>query len=415
MNDTPYFFTWSSQRSAQPFEILGGTGAHFDVRTAGGIERWLDLGSLSYQATLGHGVTRIARAIQRQCDELLLTVPNGSYPAKEALARALLRRAPPGFTKVFFTLGGAEATENALKIARLATGRHKLLSRYRSYHGATMGALSLSGDHRRAPLEPGLHGVVHALPCFESRLPGGGHIVEGGGSAAALAETLALEENVGAVFLEPVPGANGALVPPAGYWPEVRRACDRTGALLVADCVLDGFGRLGSWYGFEGFLDGAAPDLVTLSKGITGGYAPLGAVLVHERVASHFDERVLWAGLTFYAHPLGVAAGLEAMRVYEEDRLVERAAGLAVRFAARLGAMQDRHPDRIPRVRASGLLGGLELSGDFASVARRLEERRIYAHPNARISTLVLAPPLVIEEADLDRGLDLVEEAIAGS
>src|SRR5262245_19359597 len=173
MADAPFFYTWSAQSKAVPFEIVGGEGAHFDVRSGGRIERWLDLGSLSYQATLGHGHARIAGAIERQAKGLLLTVPNGVYPEKEALASALLAHAPPGFTKVFFTLGGAEATENALKIARLATGRHKLVARYRSYHGATMGALTLSGDHRRPPLEPGLVGVTHVLDCYESRTPGG--------------------------------------------------------------------------------------------------------------------------------------------------------------------------------------------------------------------------------------------------
>jgi taurine--2-oxoglutarate transaminase len=296
----PFFFTWTAQQNAVPQAIVGGEGARF--RTADGAS-WLDMASLSYQANLGHGNARIAAAIKGQVDELLLTTPSGIYPAKTALAEKLLAHAPPGFTKVFFTLGGAEAIENALKIARLATGRHKLLARYRSYHGASMGALSLSGDFRRPPLEPGLAGVVHVLDCYESRLPGGARIVEGGGSAEAIARTLELEgaRSIAAVFAEPVPGANGVLVPPRGYWDAVRAACDAHGTLLVADCVLNGFGRLGTFYGFEA-IGSAAPDLITISKGLTGGYAPLGAVLVHERVARHFEENVLYAGLTFYGH-----------------------------------------------------------------------------------------------------------------
>lgn len=416
MSEHPFFFTWSAQASARPQEIVGGEGARF--RTADGGE-WLDFASLSYQANLGHGNRRVAEAIKRQADELLLTTPSGIYPAKTALAKKLLAKAPPGFSKVFFTLGGAEATENALKIARMATGRHKLVSRYRSYHGASMGALTLSGDFRRPPLEPGLVGVVHVLDCYESRLPGGARVVEGGGSAEALGRTLELEGKgtVAAVFLEPVPGANGVLVPPAGYWDEVRRACDRHGALLVADCVLDGFGRLGTYYGFEG-LGEAAPDLITVSKGITGGYAPLGAVLVHERVARHFEDAVLYAGLTFYGHPLGVAAGLEALAIYDDEQLVARAAELGRRLAGAIEALQDRHPALIGRTRALGMLAGLELDVDdarWARIERALEARRLMVHPNKRIRTLVVSPPLVIAERELDEGLGLLESALAAS
>lgn len=414
-DEHPFFFTWSAQRSAQPMAITGGEGSWFEVEGSG---RWLDFGSLSYQANLGHGQRRIAEAIKRQCDELLLTVPSGLYPAKTALANKLLAHAPPGFRKVFFTLGGAEAVENALKIARLVTGRHKTLSRYRSYHGATMGALALSGDYRRPVLEPAMVGAVHVLDCFESRLPGGATVIEGGGSAESIARTLDLEgpRSVAAVFLEPVPGQNGCLVPPAGYWDAVRAACDAHGALLVADCVLNGFGRLGTYYGFEAIGE-AAPDLITVSKGITGGYAPLGAVLVHDRAASHFDDHVLYAGLTFYGHPLGVAAGLEALRIYDEEDLVTRAATLGQGFSASLAALQDRHPQTIARTRARGLLGALELAVDdatFAKVVGTLSDERLYVHVNKQFKTIVLAPPLVSTEADLAEGFARLGHAVSG-
>ncbi len=416
MNEHPFFFTWSTQRHAAPFAITGGEGAFFDVRNVDGVvERWLDMGSLSYQASLGHGSKRVIEAMKRQCDSLLLTVPSATYPEKETLARKLLEHAPPGFSKVFFTLGGAESVENALKMARLVTRRHKSVARYRSYHGATMGALSLSGDHRRPPLEPGLPGVIHVLDQYESRLPGGARWVEGGADADIIERTLELEgpQSVAAIFLEPVPGANGVLVPPDGYWPAVRAACDRQGTLLVADCVLDGFGRLGTWYGFESL--GADPDLITVSKGLTGGYAPLGAVLVHERVARVFDDEVLWAGLTFYGHPIGVAAALESISMYEDERLIERASVLGERFAEQIAAIQDRSPALIPKTRSKGLLGALEIAGDaprFSRLVRALEEARVYTHPNARIRTLILAPPLVISERDLEEGLRSIEEAI---
>lgn len=409
----PFFFTWSAQRNAQPMEITGGEGAWFDTVEGG---RWLDFGSLSYQANLGHGQTRIADAIKRQCDRLLLTVPSGLYPEKTELAKKLLAHAPPGFTKVFFTLGGAEAVENALKIARLVTGRHKTISRYRSYHGATAGALALSGDYRRPVLEPLGVGALHVLDCYESRLPGGATVVEGGGSAEAVAQTLELEgpRTVAAMFVEPVPGQNGCLVPPAGYWDALRAACDAHGTLLVADCVLNGFGRLGTFYGFEA-IGAASPDLITVSKGITGGYAPLGAVLVHERIAKHFDDHVLYAGLTFYGHPLGVAAGLEAVRIYEDEGLVARAATLGERFAASLAALQDRHPTRVAKTRAKGLLGALELATDdagFARIVKNVSDARLYVHVNKQFKTLVLAPPLVTTPAELDEGFARLERSL---
>ena len=413
MTTHPFFFTWSAQKNAQPMEITGGEGAYFHTPEA----TWLDFGSLSYQANLGHGQKRIAEAIKAQCDSLLLTVPSALYPAKTALAELLLKNAPKGFTKVFFTLGGSEAVENALKIARLFTGRHKTLSRYRSYHGASMGALAITGDYRRPVLEPISTGAVHVLDCYESRLPGGGTVIEGGGSAEAIAQTLDLEGkgSVAAIFLEPVPGQNGCLVPPAGYWDRVREACDAHGTLLVADCVLNGFGRLGTYYGFES-LGASSPDLITVSKGITGGYAPLGAVLVHERIAKHFEDNVLYAGLTFYGHPLGVAAGVAALSIYEEENLIAKSHTLGLHFAAKLAALQDAHPTLLPKTRARGLLGAFELACDdttFAKITRAMNDAHLYVHVNKQFKTIVLAPPLVATEADIDEGFVRLARCLA--
>ncbi len=414
MSTEPFFFTWSAQREASGVEIVSGQGARFTTRD--GVE-WLDFSALSYQANLGHGHRGVIDAIKAQCDRLLLTAPSGLYPEKTALAQKLLALAPKGFSKVFFTLGGAEAVENAIKIARLVTGRHKLISRYRSYHGATLGALTLSGDHRRPPLEPGLVGVTHVLDCFESRLPGGSRVVEGGGSVDALEATLRLEgsRSVAAVFLEPVPGANGVLVPPAGYWDGVRAACDAHGALMVADCVLTGFGRLGTALGFEDFGSGV-PDLITVSKGLTGGYAPLGAVLVSDAIAQHFEDAVLWAGLTFYGHPLGVAAALAAIEAYERDRLFARSNVLGARLADGLAALQDALPDRVTRVRSKGLLAALELGVDadaYAAIKRRVDDAHLSVHHNDRYRTLIVSPPLVITDAELDDGLARIGRALA--
>jgi len=404
MSDEPFFFTWSVQRDAKGLEIVGGEGEFFD--TADG-ERWLDFGSLIYHANLGHGHPRMIEAVKAQADRLCLTMPKAVYPEKRALAEKLLELAGPEYTKVFFTLGGSEANENALKMARMMTGRYKAVSRYRSYHGATMGALSLTGDYRRPPLEPGIPGAVKILDCHCPRC------VEAGRTAAGtqLEYVLPMEGNVAAVFLESVPGANGVLVPPDDYWPKVREVCDRHDALLVADEVLCGFGRTGRWFGFQHW--GVTPDLITVSKGLTGGYGVLGAVIVRRQVAEFFESRTLLAGLTHYAHPLGVAAALEAIRVYEDEGLIERAAALGPKLLSALRAID--HP-RVRDVRGLGLLAAIELDVDdafLAHLAGELAARRVYVHVRSRERCLVIAPPLCISEDAIHDGVQRIAAALA--
>jgi taurine--2-oxoglutarate transaminase len=409
----PFFFTWSAQRDARGIEITGGEGAWFD--TAEG-DRWLDLGSLIYHANLGHGHRRMIDAVKAQADRLCITMPSAVYPEKRELAERLLAIAGPGFSKVFFTLGGSEANENALKMARMVTGRYKAVSRYRSYHGASLGALSLTGDYRRPPLEPAMVGAIKALDCYCDRCPFGKTVTSCARECAtAIGDVMTLEGNVGAVFLEPVPGANGVLVPPPEYWPKVREACDRHGALLVADEVLCGFGRTGKWFGHQHW--GVTPDLITTSKGLTGGYGVLGAVIVHERVARHFEDQTLLAGLTHYAHPLGVAAGLEALKVYEDEGLIDRAATLGPSMLATLEGIASRQP-AVRFTRGLGLLGALEVELDdvrLGRLAQALASRRVHAHLRKKERTLVIAPPLCIGEDELAEGLRRVEDAIAAA
>lgn len=414
----PFFTTWSQQSDATLPEILEGEGCRF--RTQEGW--WLDFGSLSYQANLGHGNRRMVEAIKRQAEKFCLALPNHNFPAKENLARRLLELAPPGFDKVFFTLGGSEAVENALKIARLVTGRYKTISRFRSYHGASLGALSMSGDYRRPPLEPLLTGAIHALDCYCYRCPFGqvpsscrlecatqfDHIMalEGAGSVAA-------------VFAEPVPGANGVLIPPEGYWSRLREACDKHGALLVADEVLTGFGRTGRWFGID--HESVVPDMITCAKGITGGYAPLGAVLVHRRVSAHFETNKLYCGLTYYGHPLSCAAGEEALKIYQDDRLVEHAANIEPLFRQLLEQVGRQASGQEFEVRVRGLLGAVEWrqAADsawpefFTLLSTKLRAHRIHCYPKLEGGMLVIAPPLVISESELREGCELVSDCVA--
>jgi taurine--2-oxoglutarate transaminase len=404
MTTSPFFYTWTAQKNAKPLELTGGAGAWFTTADGG---RWLDLGALSYQVNAGHGHRRIAEAIKRQADELCVASPSSVFPAKTALAEKLLSLAGSGYSKVFFCLSGAEANENALKIARLVTGRLKLMSRYRSYHGASMGALTLTGDWRRPPLEPGIPGVVHVQDCYCDRCPFGktlptckrecatnvGEVMrlEGGGFAAAI--------------FEPVPGANGVLVPPPEYWPLVRAACDRDGALLIADEVLTGFGRTGKVFGFQHW--DVTPDLITCAKGLASGYAPIGAVIVHERVAKHFDDHVLACGLTYYGHPIGCAAALETLRVYEDEGMYANAAKLGPVLQREVAAAA-RRTDRPHFTRGLGLLAAIELEAPperWSVLTRELAARRLSLHVDGARGTAIFSPPLCISEEELVKGV----------
>src|SRR4051812_13561822 len=401
----PFFFTWSVQSAARPVEITGGDGAWFT--TADGA-RWLDLGSLAYQVNAGHGRTRIVEAIKRQADQLCLSTPNAVFPAKIELARQLLALAGPGFSKVFFTLGGAEANENALKIARQVTGRLKLMSRYRSYHGASMGALTLTGDWRRTMMEPGIAGVVHVQDCYCDRCPFGQRVETCKRECAShIGATMQLEgaRSVAAVIIEPVPGANGVLVPPPEYWPMVRAACDAEGALLIADEVLCGFGRTGKPFGFQHW--DVVPDMITVAKGLASGYQAIGAVIVHERVAKHFDAEVLACGLTYYAHPTACAAANATLDVYRDDHLFDN--------AERLGPVLRRELDAIAGairakafVRSLGLLGCLEIEAPpaaWGALNKELVSRKLSLHVDGKRGTAIFAPPLCISESELVQGM----------
>jgi taurine---2-oxoglutarate transaminase len=409
--DYPFFFTWTAQHSAKPLELTGGQGAWFT--TAGG-DRWLDLGALSYQVNVGHGERRIIDAIKRQADELCLAAPNAVFPAKLELAKRLLAMAGPQFTKVFFTLGGAEANENALKIARLYTHRHKNIARQSSYHGASLGALSLTGDWRRPPLEPLLGGIVRAEDCYCDRCPFGKVVTSCARECAThIGDLMKLEgpKQVAAVFLEPVPGANGVLVPPPEYWPMVREACDRDGALLVADEILTGFGRTGKPFGFQHW--NVVPDLITVAKGMASGYATIGAVIVSAKIAKHFDEHVLACGLTYYAHPTACAAAVATMQVYDDDKLYANAERLGPVLRRELDAIAVKLPGR-RWVRGLGLLAALEVDAGldhWQRLGKELANRKLSLHVDGKRKTAIFAPPLCITEQELVTGVRSFGEA----
>ena len=416
-------YTWTPQASARPVDIARGDGAVFWDRDGA---RWLDFESQVFNCNAGHGNARIIEAMQKQAAELACAHPAAVFEAKAALGERLAKITPPGLDRFFLCLSGAEAIENAYKIARMVTGRSKVIARRRSYHGASMGAISLTGDPRRPPVEPGLWGVIRAEDPYCHRCPFGSSYPDCGVRCAAHLEAVLEAERpdtVAAVFLEGVTGANGAFVPPREYWPMVREICDRHGVLLVSDEVFTGFGRTGQWFAVDHW--GVVPDLMTMAKGITSGYAPLGALAMGERLASHFDDRTLWCGLTSYAHPVSCAAAVAAIDVYRQDGLVEKSATLGRHLAARLDDMCERHAV-VSDARHLGLFGALELSDvDGAPLCKphrppppsiirlRAAIARRQVHTLVRDHMVFVAPPLCVARDELDEGLDAIDDALS--
>ena len=411
------FYTWAAQNHVTPLEIVSGAGARF-VTTDGA--RWLDLGSMTWNAALGHGHPRMKAALVEAAGRGLLVYPTSVYPDKVRAGELLAEVTPDGLSRSFLCLSGAEANENAIKIARLVTGRKKVIARGRSYHGATLAMLSLSGDPRGAPFEPGLPGVFRTLDPYCFRCPVGRSPDTCHHECADDLDAVLTREGghtVAAVILEGIVGANGVFVPPPGYWKKVRAICDRHDVLLIADEVLSGFGRTGRWFAVD--HDGVTPDLLTMAKGLTAGYAPGGAVIVTERIARHFDENVLQCGLTAYAHPLTSAAIVAAVETIRDEGLPARAAALGAWLGPRLAEMAATRP-HVGEVRGLGLLWALELvepgtrtplgAEAVARVGAGLKRRHVHLH--RRDNLVYIAPPLVTTEDELVEALGLLGEAL---
>jgi taurine--2-oxoglutarate transaminase len=412
------FSTWSAQnRPTPPFEIVGGFGARFT--TADGAE-WVDFGSMTWNANLGHGHPRMKAALVEAAGRGLLAYPSSVFPDKARAGELLAEVTPAGLNRSFICLSGAEANENAVKMARMLTGRKKVVARTRSYHGATLAMLSLSGDPRREPFEPGLPGVVRTVDPYCYRCPVGRQPASCHHECADDLEAVLEREGadtVAAVIMEGIVGANGVFVPPAGYWRKVRDICTRHGVLLIADEVLSGFGRTGRWFAVD--HDGVTPDLLTMAKGLTAGYAPGGAVIVTDAVARHFDENVLQCGLTTYAHPLTCAAIVAAIESYRDEGLPARAAALGGALGDALGGLARTRPV-IGEVRGVGLLWALELVEPgsrqplspalLARLAAALRAQHVHLHK--RENLVYVAPPLVVTEPDLAEGVARIGAAL---
>lgn len=421
-------FEWAAQQSVDPIPIARAKGVHFWTPEG---KRYIDFNSQLMSVNVGHGEERVIRAIQEQAAALACASPAMATEPRARLGAKLAALCPGDIDVFFFTNGGSEANENAIRIARAVTGRHKILARYRSYHGATAGALSLTGDPRRWTAEPGIPGIVRVADPYHGIQRGWDRAEE---ALARLEEVIELEgpHTIAAFILETVTGTNGVLAPPDGYLEGVRALCTRHGILLVCDEVMCGFGRTGAWFAVDHW--GVVPDLLTMAKGLTSAYVPLGAVGMRRAIADHFRERAFPSGLTYNSHPLACAAALATIAVYEEDRLVERARAMGEVLRARLAELAARHPS-VGAARSIGLFGAVELVRDPATrtpmapfngtseemkrLARFFRDEGLYTL--VRWNTFFTNPPLTITEPELqealdvvDRGLALMDRAIAG-
>ena len=355
------FFSWSVQRAVDPIPVAGGEGVYYWDPEG---RRYMDFSSQLMNLNIGYQHPKVVAAIQAQAAKLCAAHPAAAQEPKAILAERLSRIAPGDLNKVFFALGGAEANENAIKFARLYSGRHKIFARYISYHGATYGAITLSGDYRRPPVEPGIPGVIHTFDPYCYRCVFGYTPETCHRECITHVERMIEFENpdtVAAVILEGVTGSNGIIIPPDDYWPRLREITRKYGILLISDEVMSGFGRTGKWFAVDHWE--VVPDILTFAKGVTSGYLPLGGVMVSDPIARHFDDKMLYMGLTYYGHPMSCAAAIATLDVYEQDRLLENCREIGQLLAGELKAIQQRHPV-VGDVRAIGLFSVLELVKD---------------------------------------------------
>jgi taurine---2-oxoglutarate transaminase len=421
--------SWSVQSALNPLPVAGAEGRYFWDYSG---KRYLDFASQLVNLNIGHQHPKLVAAIKEQADRLCTIGPPMANDKRSELARLVAEVMPGDLNRTFFTNGGAEANESAVKTARWVTGRHKVIARYRSYHGATAGAITLTGDPRRWFAEPGVPGVVRMFDPYTYRCPAGHPdpcpVCTGG---PHLEEILMYEgpQTVAAVILETVTGTNGIIVPPDGYLQSIREVCDRYGILLICDEVMAGWGRTGRWFAVDHW--DVVPDIITTAKGINSGYVPLGAMTVREHVYEAIKDRFFAAGLTYSGHPLACAVAVASIEAFREEGIVENAAAMGAYLADELPKLAERHPS-VGDIRGLGLFWGLELvrsretreplvpfnaAGEAAEPIFRLTkaclERGLY--PFVHWNVLAITPPLTITREELDEGLEILDEVLASA
>jgi taurine--2-oxoglutarate transaminase len=360
------FHSWSAQALIDPLPIASAQGSYFTDYSG---KRYLDFSSQLVNVNIGYQHPKLVAAIQEQAARLCTIQPSFANDARSEAARLITELAPGDLNQVFFTNGGAEATENALRMARLHTGRHKVLAAYRSYHGATAGAIAMTGDPRRWASEPGLPGIVRYWGpyLYRSAFHATTEDEESQRALQHLRDLITVEGpgTIAAIILETVVGTNGILVPPPGYLPGVREICDEFGLVLIADEVMAGFGRAGEWFAVDHW--GVTPDLITFAKGVNSGYVPLGGVIISDEIAASFQQRAYPGGLTYSGHPLACGSAVASINIFKEEGIVEHARSLGTDIIGpELAKLADRHP-AVGEVRGLGVFWALELVRDRAT------------------------------------------------
>lgn len=419
-------FSWSKQKNIAPIAVKYGEGVYLYDYDG---KRYIDFSSGLMNVNIGHGNQRVTEAVVKQMQEVSYVTPSCVTKARGELGKKLAEICPGDLNKAFFTLCGASSIDNAIKLARLYTGRHKILTRYQSYHGASYGAISASGDPRRIPVDAQQSpNFVHFdLPYLYRWEYGEDTLLKE--TIAQLERTIAYEGpgNIAAILLEGESGSSGCLKYPVGYLRQVREICNKHGILLIMDEVMSGFGRTGKWFGFENH--DIVPDMIAMAKGLTSGYLPFGCLMISDKIASKYDDAVLPLGLTYSAHPVSCAAGLETLKIYEDDKLVENAAAMGKYLDLQVEKLRQKHPS-IGDWRNTGLLGCIELVKNRTTkepmapfnakpdemavmnkVAAKIKELGMYTF--VRWSYIFIAPPLIVTKEQIDEGLAIISEAIS--
>jgi len=418
------FHSWSVQTKLNPLVVTHGEGVYFWTEDG---RKFLDLASQLVNANIGHQHPKVVKAIQEQAGKMTFVAPGIASEPRSKLAQLLSEVCPPNINRFFFTNGGADANENAVKIARSYTGKFKILARYRSYHGATYGAISLTGDPRRPPVEPGIPGVVRFpdfYPYHDGRDPNDDAYAD---ELLAKTEEVIVMENpdtVAAMIVEPVIGSNGLLIPSKRYFQGLRALCDKYKILFIADEVMSGFGRTGKWFAVNHFE--VEPDLLCMAKGINSGYVPLGAVGLSNAIAKFLEDKMLYAGLTYSGHPLACAAAVATIQAYRDEKIIENAAARGETLRQILADLKAKHPS-VGDARSIGLFGCLELvknrktreglvgwnkTGPMnAAVQKCFLENGAYVY--TRWDYIFVVPPLVITDAQLADAAVILDKALS--
>ena len=419
-------FSWSKQKGIAPIAVKYGEGVYLYDYDG---KRYIDFSSGLMNVNIGHGNQRVTEAVMKQMQEVSYVTPSCVTKVRGELGKRIAGITPKGLTKTLFTVCGATSIDNAIKLARLYTGRHKILCRYQSFHGASYGAMSAGGDPRKlaADSQQSPNFVHFDLPIAYRWEYGEENLLKE--SVKNLERVIAFEgpQNIAAILLEGESGSSGCLKYPVGYLKKVREICDKHGILFIADEVMSGWGRTGKWFGFENH--GIVPDMIATAKGITSGYLPLGALIVSDKIAAQYDDNVLWLGLTYSAHPVGLAASLEVLKIYEDDNLIQNAVAMGKYMDAKVEGLKLKHPS-IGDWRNTGLLGCIELVKSkktkepmapfnakpdemavMNKVAARLKDLGMYTF--VRWNYIFVAPPLCINKEQIDEGLAMISDAIS--